>query len=145
MRFTAHCKETGELTLPFVVRDYLNAELAKYDTWEEAKKSHLINLLGVENDERTYQSIKSRGVGQTTMKKPGTRRPKERTGLQQWLKLFLKLAFRLLDLLRNYSEYLINYFLFAWFLSGVISILKEVCGWPLPSIMQLTLLCEVVP
>jgi ParB-like chromosome segregation protein Spo0J len=51
------------------VKNYLDSELAKYKTWEEAKKSHLINLLGVENDERTYQSIKSRGVGQTTILK----------------------------------------------------------------------------
>ena len=39
-----------------------------YETWEECKtkKSYLINLLGTTMQEDNYQSLRSRGVGQTT-------------------------------------------------------------------------------
>jgi len=47
-----------------VVKDYLNAELSKYDTWEEIRQSHLMNLLDGSRKE-DFLRLKSKGVGQT--------------------------------------------------------------------------------
>ena len=48
------------------VRDYLDAELAKYDRLSDAPVS-LMNLLS--SNEHTFQDIKAKGVGQTTILK----------------------------------------------------------------------------
>lgn len=51
------------------VKDYLDAELAKYETWEKLqKRPDLINLLE-QKSEKSYNKIKA-GVGQTTIKNP---------------------------------------------------------------------------
>jgi hypothetical protein len=57
-----------------VARDFLNAELGKYETWEEFKtnKNNSLNYLQTlimesEYPERTFQISKSKGVGQTTI------------------------------------------------------------------------------
>ena len=54
-----------------VAKEYLDGELKKCETWEECKtkKSYLINLLGTTMQEDNYQSLRSRGVGQTTLLK----------------------------------------------------------------------------
>jgi ParB/RepB/Spo0J family partition protein len=44
--------------------EFLNAELAKYDSWEKFKKSHLINLLDGSRKE-DFKRLKNQGVGQT--------------------------------------------------------------------------------
>jgi len=49
------------------VRDYLNAELVKCETWEEANVNKSINVLFASN--RQFQQCKQEGVGQTTIKK----------------------------------------------------------------------------
>jgi len=54
-----------------VARDFLNAELAKYKSWEDARLT-LINLLGLNETkypEREFQKLKAQGVGQTTILK----------------------------------------------------------------------------
>lgn len=50
------------------VKNYLDAELAKYESWEEAKKSHLMNLLDGSRQE-DFERLKTKGVGQTTILK----------------------------------------------------------------------------
>ena len=49
---------------------------AKYKTWEEAKKSHLINLLDGSRQE-DFERLKSKGVGQTTILKFLEEHPEE--------------------------------------------------------------------
>lgn len=48
-------------------RNYLNAELAKYESWEDASEG-LINLLDLAN-QSTFQNIKTKGVGKNTIQK----------------------------------------------------------------------------
>jgi len=48
-------------------RDFLNAELAKYESWEEAPRG-LINSLDL-NNRSAFENIKTKGVGQTTILK----------------------------------------------------------------------------
>lgn len=50
-----------------VTRDFLNAELAKYESWEDAPQG-LINLLNL-GDGGAFENIKTKGVGQTTILK----------------------------------------------------------------------------
>ena len=52
-----------------VVRDFLNAELAKYESWEKfSSNESIIAKLDV-NSEPAFRNIKGRGVGQTTILK----------------------------------------------------------------------------
>ena len=51
-----------------IVRDFLDSELAKYESWEEAKKSNLMSSLDSTN-EQSFQALKTKGVGQTTILK----------------------------------------------------------------------------
>jgi hypothetical protein len=48
-------------------RDFLNSELAKYDSWEEFRANRFISSLI--DGERGYRSAKGQGVGQTTILK----------------------------------------------------------------------------
>ena len=50
-----------------IARDFLNAELRKYESWEECPRS-LINLLSLDG-RHTFEDLKSKGVGQTTLLK----------------------------------------------------------------------------
>jgi hypothetical protein len=52
-----------------VAKDFLDGELKKCKTLLEVKKSYLINLLDTNMQEDNYQSLKSKGVGQTTILK----------------------------------------------------------------------------
>jgi hypothetical protein len=52
-----------------VTRDFLNAELRKYATWEDACKSDLINSLSQNWTSREFTKRKQEGVGQTTIMK----------------------------------------------------------------------------
>ena len=49
------------------VREFLNAELAKYEKWEDAPQG-LINSLDLEN-KSSFENIKTKGAGQTTILK----------------------------------------------------------------------------
>lgn len=51
-----------------VSKEFLDGELAKYKSWQALQKSglYLINLLGIKR-ESEYQSLRTRGVGQTTL------------------------------------------------------------------------------
>jgi ParB-like chromosome segregation protein Spo0J len=53
------------------VRDFLNAELAKYETWEncQSSKSYLIKLLDRNLSQGKFKDLKDNGVGQTTILK----------------------------------------------------------------------------
>ena len=52
-----------------VAKEYLDGELAKYESWGKAKKSYLINLLDRNLTEGKFQDLKKSGVGQTTLLK----------------------------------------------------------------------------
>lgn len=57
-----------------VARNFLDCELAKYETWEDMKRGsfNIINLLDLKfttQPERGFQILKSKGVGQTTILK----------------------------------------------------------------------------
>lgn len=53
-----------------VAKEYLDGELAKYDSWGELKSagSHLINLLNVKRPQE-FAPLRKKGVGQTTLLK----------------------------------------------------------------------------
>ena len=65
-----HWKSNPAVTLETVraARDFLDAELAKYDTWEEYKKVYPLLSKGI-TKEANYQSLRSRGVGGETILK----------------------------------------------------------------------------
>jgi len=52
-------------------RDFLTSELAKYDSLKDIKKSGIVNLIDLFDlpNEQSFQTLKTKGVGQTTILK----------------------------------------------------------------------------
>jgi len=52
-----------------VAKEYLDGELAKYETIKDFQKSDLLLVAGLKGKENEFQSLKTRGVDQITILK----------------------------------------------------------------------------